>query len=270
MPVFKGSIRVAGSNEPGLEASLAVDDGRLLVRSQKHEIGNWALEDLLVEQRGDAFHIQVEGEELVVAVGDAAGFSDGLGMNDRRLNKVRAKKLKAEEKARRKKRSDAEEAAVTLPPVVATPAPPPQPEPPPFTPPPFTPPPVAQPEPPPITPPPVAPPPEVRTPGPPPVPKEFLAATPPPPKPPSLWSLLPLRWKLTGFGVVGLIVFGVFYPGILALLLMVTGMVTLFLAIAAKGDSQSAVRMPAFFTTTPAIVAGVVMVVLGLILIAIA
>ncbi len=247
MPVFKGSIRVAGSNEAGLEASLAVDEGRLVVRSQKHEIGNWALEDLLVEQRGDAFHIQVEGEELVVAVGDAAGFSEGLGMNDRQLNRARAKRIKAEEKARRKKRSAPEETVAIPPPVVATPAPPPQAEPPPVT-----------------------PPPETRAPGPPPVPKEFLAATPPPPKPPSLWRLLPLRWKLAGFGVVGLIVFGVFYPGILALLLMLTGMVTLFLAIAAKGDSQSAVRMPAFFTTTPAIVAGVVMVVLGLILITIA
>ncbi len=64
---------------------MEVESGRLVVTSGEHEIGNWAVEELSVRRRHDEFLIRVEGEELVVAGVDAAGFSDGLGIKDRRL-----------------------------------------------------------------------------------------------------------------------------------------------------------------------------------------
>ncbi len=211
MTVFEGSIRIAGAGEAGLSASLAVDAGRLVVTSQDHEIGDWSVEELVVERRDDAFHIKVEGEELVVAVADPAGFSAGLGIKERRASRVRPGKNKAGRSGRRERRG--EEAVAGAP---------------------------------------------ARAWG---SPAAAIDDAEPVRRGPSLWDRLPLRWKLSGLGLVALVVLGVLAPGLLALLLILAGVVTLFLSIAATGESGSAFRAPAFFAN-PAVIAGAIVAVL--------
>jgi hypothetical protein len=78
-----------------------------------------------------------------------------------------------------------------------------------------------------------------------------------------VWQRIPTKWKLVGLGVIGLAALGLFVPTLLALLLMLTGMVTLFLAIAAKSESGTAIMPPPFFATTAASVGGIALVLLA-------
>ena len=85
---------------------------------------------------------------------------------------------------------------------------------------------------------------------------------------PSLWNRLSLRSKLVGAGAIALAVLGVFAPSWLALLLLLAGMVTLFLGIAARNDSGTSILPPPFFATTGAGVLGIALVLVAVALIA--
>ncbi len=104
-----------------------------------------------------------------------------------------------------------------------------------------------------------------------------MAVTEPPPpsiadadaaseKGPSLWARIPARGKLAGLGVIGLVVFFFLAPNLLALLLLLVGVATLFLAIAAKSESGTGVLPPPFFATNAAIAGGIGSAVLALII----
>ena len=58
-------------------------------------------------------------------------------------------------------------------------------------------------------------------------------------------------------------VLGFFAPTVLALLFLLAGIGTLFLAIAAKSESGMAIMPPPFFATTAASVGGIVLVLLA-------
>jgi hypothetical protein len=84
----------------------------------------------------------------------------------------------------------------------------------------------------------------------------------------SLWTRLSPRTKLIGAGAIGLVVLGVFAPSILALLMLLVGMVTLFLGIAARSDSGTGFLPPPFFATTTAAAGGIGLVLLAVVIIA--
>ena len=81
-----------------------------------------------------------------------------------------------------------------------------------------------------------------------------------------LWARIPKRWKLAGLGLIGILVFFVLAPNLLALVMMLAGVVTLFLAIAAKGESGTGILPPPFFGTTAAIGGGIGSVLLSLLI----
>jgi len=231
MPQFNGTIRVGDGD--GLETNLTVDSGRLVVTAGEHEIGNWAVDELSVKRQNDEFRVRVEGEEIAVAVADPVGFSEVLGVQDRTLKRRRAKKPRTEKGLKRKERS---ESGPTASPVVPAP----------------------------------------RLESSPPVrdavapsPMTGIRETQAPEEEPALWSRLPLRFKLAGAGLVGLLVLGLVAPSLLALLLMLVGMVTLFLGIAARSDGGTAFMPPPFFATTAAAAGGIVMVLLAVVIIAV-
>lgn len=222
MPVFKGTIQLGEGDTEGLESSLAVDSGRLVVTAHTHEIGDWAVEDLSVQRRDGVFHIKVEGEELVVAAADPAGLSEVLGVEDQQPKRRLTRKPRAGKQSARKESTQQEPVPQGTTPVSTAPA---------------------------------------------------AAASPVPAigdeqsagQKPSLWDRLPLHWKLAGFGVIGLVALGVFLPVLLALLLMLAGTATLFLAVAAKGETGITVLPPPFFATNAAIAAGITMLLLAVI-----
>ena len=81
-----------------------------------------------------------------------------------------------------------------------------------------------------------------------------------------LWARIPKRWKLAGLGLIGILVFFVLAPDLLALVMMLAGVVTLFLAIAAKSESGTGILPPPFFGTTAAIGGGIGSVLLSLLI----
>ena len=83
---------------------------------------------------------------------------------------------------------------------------------------------------------------------------------------PSLWQRTPMRTKLIGLGAVGFIIFFFVAPSLLALVLMLAGVATLFLAIAAKNESGSGLMPPPFFATNTAIAGGLGSVLLAMVI----
>lgn len=224
MREFTGTIRLEDGEGEGLATRFVVESGRLVATSGEHEIGDWAVEELSVERRNGDFHIGVEGEQLVVGVADPVGFSDVLGVEE---PKPKPEKVRKARSLRRK---------------------PPKPEP------------VAQAAAPPVEVP-SRPPESVSVPAP--EPSESSGAAKEKETGPSLWAQIPNKWKLAGFGAICLVILGVLVPNILALLLILAGMATLFLAIAAKSESGSVVSPPPFFATATAGFLGIGLVLLA-------
>jgi hypothetical protein len=78
MAEFEGSLRIIGDPGPPVDASVSVNDGRLLMSSGDVEIGNWDIDELSILHRLDGYHIEVEGEELVMAFADSSGFAQAI------------------------------------------------------------------------------------------------------------------------------------------------------------------------------------------------
>jgi hypothetical protein len=87
---------------------------------------------------------------------------------------------------------------------------------------------------------------------------------------PSLWERIPTKWRLAGAGLVLVVILGFIIPTLIALLLFVVGMGTLFLAVAAKSDSGTAIMPPPFFGTDMAIFGGIGLVLLAALIMVIA
>jgi hypothetical protein len=220
MEEFKGTIQLEDGD--GLETSLTVDGGRLLMTAGEHEIGNWAIEELSAERRNSEIRLRVEGDELVVGAVDPIGLSQALGITNGAAQEGRGKKPRTKKRLKRKERSQPEESRQVATVVAETPVAPV----------------IAAPE-------------------------AVPVVDQPGKNEPSWWARLSLRTRLIGAGAVGLVVLGVVAPTLLALLLMLAGIVTLFLAIAAKGESGATFKPPPFFATTTASVGGIALVLLA-------
>lgn len=85
---------------------------------------------------------------------------------------------------------------------------------------------------------------------------------------PSLFARIPVRWKLACLGFVGLVAFFFIDPNLLALVLLLGGVATLFLAIASKSESGTGIMPPPFFATTAAVAGGVASVLVSLLIMA--
>jgi hypothetical protein len=78
---YDGTVRVVSTADK-LPATIALDHGELTIRSGSHEIGRWMLDDLRVTRRKEnAFHIEVEGDELALSVNDPTAFATAVGLD---------------------------------------------------------------------------------------------------------------------------------------------------------------------------------------------
>ncbi|HET9204111.1 MAG TPA: hypothetical protein VFP67_13335 [Acidimicrobiia bacterium] len=81
MSSFNARLRLPGSRLPlGVEVDIIHE--RMTVTAGERRVAEWPLERLDVKMRPDGFHIQVDGEELVLAVSDSRGFATALGVSD--------------------------------------------------------------------------------------------------------------------------------------------------------------------------------------------
>lgn len=238
MARFDGKVRLAGDQSAGVHAVFQVDNNRLVITAGEHEIGNWHLKDLTVTHRPEGVSVAVEGDELIFAVRDRVGLAEALAPPpDQRVKRTRRPK-----REQKRSRSDREHVA-TLPPSIGGPTPTPaaaNPQ---------TPRPATSPE----TTPTVAPGPSV------PVESERSG--------PGLLdriTSLPLEYKaaVAVLSVVALMF--VFTPRLLALILALSGAAGLLVGAAAE-DPYFGVRMPSWIQSRPTMIAGGILLALGLV-----
>lgn len=81
MTSFDARLRLL--SHPGFPLGVEVDltDERMVVTAGGSEIGDWALGEIRVFSRPDGFHVQAEGEEMVLNVSDSAGFAHEIGLD---------------------------------------------------------------------------------------------------------------------------------------------------------------------------------------------
>lgn len=81
---YDGTVRVVSTADK-LTARIALDHGELTISSGAHEIGRWMLDDVRVTRRKEnAFHIEVEGDELALSVNDPTAFAAAIGIDGKR------------------------------------------------------------------------------------------------------------------------------------------------------------------------------------------
>lgn len=80
MTSFDARLRL--TNQPGFPLGVEVDltGERMVVTSGGKEIADWPLDEIRVISRADGFHIEAEGEEVVLNVSDGSSFARELGI----------------------------------------------------------------------------------------------------------------------------------------------------------------------------------------------
>lgn len=262
MPTFEGSLQIAGDSSTKMPAGIRVDGGRLVILAgASEEIGNWSLAKIDIFRKSGAFVFNAEGEQLLITVDDPEKFTRLVRISDdspapvKKAKEGRSRKQKKERppkepRSRRSKKSKlATEPAEE--PTAAAPAAEPKPLPSYLTEPASV---ASTPPPPPV---------EAVEPSKPAKRKATKEKKAKSPNKVSLFAALPLSWKIGGVIILVAIALGIFLPGILTAILMLTGMVALLLAVVVGTDSIAAARLPAGMTSTNTLVAGVILLVLS-------
>ncbi len=84
MASFDARFRLAG--QPGLPLGVVVDltGKQMSVTVDGQQLASWYLEDIEIEQNSDGFHIEVEGEEVILNVNERVRFATELRSRSRR------------------------------------------------------------------------------------------------------------------------------------------------------------------------------------------
>jgi hypothetical protein len=75
MPSFDARLRVVGQS--GLPLGVVVDlsGDRMIVTAGRDALADWAVGDITCVSHPDGFHIEAEGEEIVLNVDDSEAFA---------------------------------------------------------------------------------------------------------------------------------------------------------------------------------------------------
>ncbi|MGA7228667.1 MAG: hypothetical protein WA726_02670 [Acidimicrobiia bacterium] len=75
MTSFDARLRLVG--QPGFPLGVVVDltGHRLTVMVDDNELASWSLDDIEISQGSDGFHIEAEGEEVVLNVNERIRFA---------------------------------------------------------------------------------------------------------------------------------------------------------------------------------------------------
>lgn len=80
MTSFDARLRMMGSTGFPLGVEIDLTDERMVVKAGESEVADWALEDIRVSSFPDGFHIEAEGEEVILKVIDDARFASEMGL----------------------------------------------------------------------------------------------------------------------------------------------------------------------------------------------
>jgi hypothetical protein len=72
--------------QPGLPLGVVVDltGKQMTVMVDNHELASWSLEDIEISQSPDGFHIDAEGEEVILNVNERVRFATEVRARTRR------------------------------------------------------------------------------------------------------------------------------------------------------------------------------------------
>ncbi|MEX2134205.1 MAG: hypothetical protein WEB67_08695 [Acidimicrobiia bacterium] len=84
MTSFDARLRLVG--QPGLPLGVVVDltGKQMSVNVDGRELASWSLEEIEIAQNSDGFHIEVEGEEVILNVNEKVRFATELRSRSRR------------------------------------------------------------------------------------------------------------------------------------------------------------------------------------------
>lgn len=84
MTTFDARLRLIGESGFPLGVEVDLSGQRMIVTSGGNRVADWALDEIRVIPRADGFHIEAEGEEVVLNVTDDKRFASEVGLTDRR------------------------------------------------------------------------------------------------------------------------------------------------------------------------------------------
>lgn len=83
MGSFAVSLKTIGDHE-GLPAVIHLSDGRLSIDAGDESIGEWALDEILLEPTPTGYRMAAEGDQIMLEFTDTDAFQSELSSNDRR------------------------------------------------------------------------------------------------------------------------------------------------------------------------------------------
>lgn len=103
MAVFVGTMRIEGDRGAPLSVRAEVDGDRLTLETGGTELGNWPLAALEPEARGAGVGLTLDGDPVVIDVGNADAFLSAVARTGPKLRKGRKGKAAKPAKATRVK-----------------------------------------------------------------------------------------------------------------------------------------------------------------------
>lgn len=81
MTSFDARLRLV--SEPGFPLGVEIDltGERMVVTAGGKELADWSMREIQILAESDGFHIEAEGEEIVLNVSDDARFAEELGLD---------------------------------------------------------------------------------------------------------------------------------------------------------------------------------------------
>lgn len=92
MPEFQGKLRLIGDPLDVVKADIEVEEGSFSLIVSDHEVGEWPLGEVAVEVAFDGFHVHVDGEEFVFTTLETDAFARAVGVEDNRAKPSKNKR----------------------------------------------------------------------------------------------------------------------------------------------------------------------------------
>lgn len=85
MTSFDARMRLLGEPGPPLGVEIDLTGDRMRVTAGGSYVANWALHEIAISPQGDGFHIEAEGEDVIINLADRERFATEIGIHSRAL-----------------------------------------------------------------------------------------------------------------------------------------------------------------------------------------
>lgn len=93
MGTFNASLRTIGDRR-GLPAVVTLAERQISIQAGDEELGSWTLDEVELEESGNSFRLEVDGDRILIDFEDVAGFRDLLASSSRMRNRAKVRGVK--------------------------------------------------------------------------------------------------------------------------------------------------------------------------------